>query len=93
MKKSQKPEIGRLALRHEGDYWNAYYALPSTMDDALLLGSIRMALAATLPERKQAFMDLMQECVADIIEQAIGQRPVWPTPPRRAPEAERSGHG
>jgi hypothetical protein len=35
-------QIGRLALREEGEWWNAYYyAMPGTMDGALHLGSIR----------------------------------------------------
>jgi hypothetical protein len=86
-----KELIGRLAMRHEGELWNAYYAQPGTMHGALLLGSMRMQLTRN-DERKQAFMDLMRECLADVIEMAIGQRPVWPTGPEAAPESERSGH-
>ncbi len=29
-------KIGRLAMRHEGNFWNAYYAMPDTMDGAIL---------------------------------------------------------
>jgi hypothetical protein len=36
---------GRLALRVEGEFWNAYYAMPGTMRDAIFLGSIRMKFA------------------------------------------------
>lgn len=84
-------QIGRLAMREEGDNWNAYYAMPHTMDGALLLGSIRMAIAIR-PDRKEAFMALMRDAVADIIEERTGVRPTWPDGPRRAPEHERSGH-
>ena len=38
-------EIGRLALRAEGEWWNAYYAMPDTMDRAIHLGSIRLSAA------------------------------------------------
>ena len=70
--------MGRLALRHEGDDWRAYYALPDSMEGALLLGSVRMAVIADDPRRRDAFIDLMKEGVGDIIEQATGARPEWP---------------
>lgn len=82
-------QIGRLALRVEGDNWNAYYAMPGTMDGAIHLGSLKMAIARH-PDRKQQFMALMRDAVADLIEQAAGERPEW-NEPRRAPESERSG--
>jgi hypothetical protein len=85
-------KIGRLALREEGKFWNAYYALPDSMEDAILLGSIAMQFVAGNQERKDAFMGLMRESVADLIEETAGARPSWPEGPHRAPEAERSGH-
>jgi hypothetical protein len=85
-------EAGRLSLRHEGEMWVAYYALPHTMKDALVLGSIAMGSVATRPERKEQFIALMREAVSDLIEQATGVRPRWPDPPRPAPEHERAGH-
>lgn len=88
---AQSPPLGRLALRQEGNHWVAYYALPGTMDGAVWLGAIGMALTRN-PERKRAFMELMQEAVADLIEEHTGTRPVWPHAPTAAPEHERSGH-
>jgi hypothetical protein len=83
-------EIGRLALRLEGENWVAYYALADTMQGAMMLGSIRMALVMNL-QRKEDFMTLMQRCVSDILEDITGERPTWPLPPQRARESERSG--
>jgi hypothetical protein len=83
-----KQAIGRLALRDEGEFWNAYYAETDTMDGALLLGSLHMR-AAQIPARKAQFMELMKEVVADIIQDAVGVRPEWPKPPQAAPEHER----
>lgn len=83
-------DVGRLALRQEGLWWHAYYAFPETMVDANLLGSIRLTAVAN-PERKAAFMQLMQDVVSDLIEDAAGARPNWDDP-HRAPEHERSGH-
>jgi hypothetical protein len=84
--------IGRLAMRIEGNFWNAYYAMPNTMDDAILLGSIQMRFVE-VGDRKSVFMDLMREAVSDILEELTGQRPTWPEPEGQpAPESERSGH-
>jgi hypothetical protein len=81
-------KIGRLAFRQEGDLWCAYYAMPDTMRDALLLGALHMRFA-TQPATKLTFMHLMRGVVADIIEEATGARPQWKDP-IAAPEHERS---
>ena len=83
-------QVGRLALRVEGENWNAYYAKPATMEGAAFLGSIGMRFVTDNPERKQAFMDMMRDIVADHIQEATGIRPIWGGP-ETAPEHERSG--
>lgn len=83
-------QIGRLAMRQEGDNWNAYCALPDTMQDPIFLGSIRMGAITANPGRKAAFMDTMRDIVSDIIEEKTGVRPIWGGP-EKAPEHERSG--
>jgi hypothetical protein len=85
--------IGRLAMRHEGENWNAYYATPDTMEGAVYLGSIAMRFVAGYPQRKAAFMDLMRDGVSDLIEEETGERPIWPNGEQPAPEHERSGNG
>lgn len=82
-------KVGRLALRVEGEFWKAYYALPDTMAGAVLLGSIHMRFVANEP-RKQAFMDLMRSVVGDIIDEQFGTRPDWGKP-KEAPFWEQSG--
>lgn len=84
-------KVGRLAMRHEGTFWNAYYAMPDTMDGAVLLGSIAMRFVADAT-RRDRFMALMKEAVSDIIAEQAGHRPTWPEGPHRAPESERAGH-
>jgi hypothetical protein len=93
MKPKSQQQIGRLAMRHEGSFWNAYYAMPGTMEGAILLGSIAMSFVIGHPDRKDAFMNLMKKAVADIIEDVTGERPTWPDAPQLAPESERAGHG
>ncbi len=83
-------EVGRLAMRQEGDLWVAYYAASSTMDKALFLGSIRLAFVKT-PEHKAAFMELMKAAVSDILKEATGTEVTWPYGARPAPEHERGG--
>jgi hypothetical protein len=77
----------RLALRVEGDFWNAYCASHDTMSDAILMGSLLMRLAEN-QERRQAFVDLMTAAMGDIIEATLGARPTW-DPPKEAPFWER----
>lgn len=83
-------QVGRLALRHEGDNWVAYYMLPDSIVSPVFLGSIRMGAVVGNEPRKQAFMDLMRDIVSDIIQETTGIRPTW-SGPQPAPEHERSG--
>ena len=84
-----KPLI-RLALRHEGNFWNAYVALPDTMEGAFLIGSIAMWAVARSPKFKRAFMDVMQGVMTDHLK-ALGAT-VNGYEERSAPEHERAGH-
>lgn len=86
-------KMGRLALRHEGAMWRAYYALPDTMAGAIELGSIAMRFVLTNEERKIAFIAVMCEALADVIEEEFGVRPTFPEGVQPAPEIERGGHG
>jgi len=83
-------KIGRLALREEGNYWNAYWASPDTMKDAVFLASVNMGLVKTR-ERQDEWRLLVQEMAGDLIEEHAGVRPTWPDP-ERAPEYERAGN-
>jgi len=83
-------KVGRLALRVEGDWWEAYYAMPSTMEGAIPLGRIKMSIATKNKKYKMAFQDLMWEVVADFLEDATGTRPTRIVEP--AAESERAGH-
>lgn len=88
---SDKVQMGRLAMRVEGDLWVAYYALPDTMDDALFLGSIQMAFVQD-ESAKQIFMALMRDAVSLILKEETGENPEWPDPfGRPAPNHERAG--
>jgi len=84
--------IGRIAFRVDGDLWNCYYAKPDTMEGALHLGSVRMALVNGNIERRQMFIDLMKHAVAELMEVELGSRPTT-FDETRAPPHERSGHG
>lgn len=87
---ADRREVGRLALRHEGLLWVAYYApRQDSMIGAVYIGSVLMSAVADRGERKTAFMKLMQEIVGDFIEKAAGVRPDW-NAPHAAPEGERS---
>jgi len=88
----EKPAVGRLALRVEGDWWVAYYAMPKTMDKAIELGRIKMGIVESNPERKELFMDLMRSAIAELLEQQGVKVENW-NEPTTGPEHERSGRG
>ena len=79
-------------MRHEGNHWNAYYAMPGTMDGAILLGSICMAAIVESPARKTAFMDMMRDVVGEVVAAKTGSQVSWPEGAKPAPEHERAGH-
>jgi hypothetical protein len=83
-------QIGRIALRVEGEMWVAYFAQSETMADAIALGSIRLHVARENEEHRRAFIDLMSAIVGDKIEEAFGMRPIWGAP-NTGPEHERAG--
>jgi hypothetical protein len=84
-------KVGRLAMRKEGQWWNAYWARSETsMDDAILLGSIRLNLVKG--RVKEDFIRVMQEAFDNVVFDTVGQTPEW-SDPRTAPERERSGRG
>jgi beta-phosphoglucomutase-like phosphatase (HAD superfamily) len=80
-------QMGRIAFRVEGDWWVAYYALPATMEGALELARIQMAIVANHPQRKNTFMKLIQGYVKEIVPafEVADSKP--------APEHERAGRG
>jgi hypothetical protein len=83
--------FGRIAFREEGDRWVAYFAQDHTMVGAVFLGSVAMNVIVGRPRRKQQFIAFVREAFADIVEEYLGTRPVFPMPPERAPENERAG--
>jgi hypothetical protein len=83
--------IGRLAFRVEGEMWNAYWAPRQTsMDGAILIGSIRLNAVTDKPARKDAFIRLMRESFSDAVREIVGVSPSWGAP-ESAPEHERAG--
>ena len=81
----------RLALREEGNSWNAYMALADTMDGAKPIGSIAIGAIRKDPEIKNDFMELMKRVLALAIKETTGEAPdTWYT--NLAPESERGGN-
>ena len=81
----------RLAFREEGSFWNAYLALPNTMDGAKLIGSIAIGAVKGNSGIKTKFMDVMKDIIAEAIKDTTGTVvDDWST--EHAAEAERAGH-
>jgi hypothetical protein len=84
-------QFGRLAIRAEGNFVNAYYAMPDTMKGATLLFSVNRS-AALRPGVHEKILDLGRQIVGEIVFEISGVRPLWGGP-EAAPEHERAGHG
>jgi hypothetical protein len=83
-------DIGRLALREEGDFWNAYWAPHiDSMEGSVLIGCIRLNVVKG--KIHEDFIELMKNSFEVITEETIGQTPTW-SKPRTAPENERGGN-
>lgn len=78
----------RLALRAEGEFWNAYLADMHTMKGAVLLGSLRMSVAANNKQLKSQFMSLMQRVISHAAHEVMGEEIKEWEKPRAAPESE-----
>lgn len=84
-------QVGRLAMRVEGNLWVAYYARLGTMEGAIFLGSIQMAFVQE-ESAKQIFMALMRDAVSMIIKDITGSTGYWREPDGRpAPQHEKAG--
>lgn len=82
----------RLALRHEGEFWNCYLAPRETMVGAILMGSIRMRVVQQSIAIKHAFEELMQTSLTVAVQNTANFTINWPNAPIAAPESERSGN-
>ncbi len=84
-------DLGRLAMRVEGDWWVAYWAAPNSMKRSTEIARLRMSLAAD-PVLKEAFLGFCQSAMSVTIKAATGKTPGW-NDPVGAPEQEKSGRG
>jgi hypothetical protein len=80
----------RLALREEGEWWNAYLAQVGTMENAKLIASTMIGPIQSNPVLKRQFLDFVTAVMKFAIEQSIGSTPVFAE--EDVPESERSGH-
>jgi hypothetical protein len=82
-------QIGRLAFREEGEFWNAYWApYMDSMSGAVLLASIRFSAMRDNPAIKDSFMALAKTAFATVIKDITGRTPTW-AEAQPAPENER----
>jgi hypothetical protein len=87
----KKQQIGRLAVRTEGQFVNAYYVMPHTMEGALMLFGVSRA-AAEYPGVRDKVIELGKAIVTSILHDITGEVAQWPDAPTPAPEHERAGN-
>lgn len=80
----------RIAFREEGEFVNAYYALPGTMDGALLIASVKVGALRQTPGAFEDYQALVRKIVAQLCREAgVPITDEWTTGP--APTHERTG--
>jgi len=68
---SKRVEIPvRLAMRKEGDKWNAYVAKKDTMEGAIWVGSIALRFVED-KKRRDAFIELMSSALGEVIKELL----------------------
>ncbi len=87
--KATPQKVFRVAIRAEGGDVNAYLASPDTMDDAVLMASIRRSLCDADPKIFDEWVLLMQSCMTVFCREVLGQEPTFDIVP--APEHDRAG--
>jgi hypothetical protein len=86
----RRHDVGRIAFRVEGQWWNAYWAPgQDSMDGAIHLGSVRASLALA-PTVKASFMETMKQAFAVVTKEALGVSAEFGDAVL-GPERERSG--
>lgn len=85
-------QVGRIAMRQEGDWWVAYWAGLGSMKDAVELARVGMGYVQE-PKRRDQFIQFARDIFADAVEEKTGMRPQFPDKPQPAPEHERAGQG
>lgn len=81
----------RLAIRQEGQFVNAYVAPFDSMQDALHIGSISLALLNMRPALFEGFKALMVDAMTALVETGTDAK-VLGTFEQAAPEHEKAGH-
>lgn len=84
-------QVGRIAMRQEGNLWVGRYAEPHSMEDAVFLGSIQLALVHD-PELKKVFLALLEEGLTLILNGKGNGEFSFESEPTPAPEHERAGN-
>jgi hypothetical protein len=67
----------RLAFRGEGEFVNCYFADNDTLAEAILVGSLRLAVVEKHPEAFEQFKELMTQVLISACRDAIGVEPAF----------------
>jgi hypothetical protein len=82
----EKKQVGRLAFRKEGEWVNAYWAMPDTMEGAIHLGSMKVGMLDKDPALFEMYRELIRIGASKLLDMPAAD---WIT--EAAPEHERSG--
>jgi hypothetical protein len=66
------PASFRLAFRHEGEWVNCYFAQTTTMDGAILLGTLKHRALDAAPGSFEAWQEVMQLVLTGLMQNVAG---------------------
>ena len=71
----EENQLGRLIIKREGHFWNAYHVVSDKAEDSNLIGSICIGAVANNTEMRDAFKAMMTNIVFEAIKEITGTVP------------------
>ncbi len=66
----QGDKIGKLKMRREGAFWNAYYEEDGK--ENVFIGGIATVFTDVSQRRRNQFTEVIQDCFADLVREKFG---------------------
>lgn len=67
---SQGTPIGKISMRNEGAFWNAYYVEEGV--EPVFLGGVATLFTDRSRRRQTQFLELIQDCLSDLMRVKYG---------------------
>lgn len=72
----EENQLGRLIIKREGHFWNAYHVVSDKTENSNLIGSICIGAVVNNAEMRDAFKAMMISVVSEAIKEITGTVPI-----------------